>query len=215
MKIKSIVLIILAFLATSCQPAKPLVITTTPSRIPCTQTQTSLQSFPSPNPYVALTLTAIPENLDKLSLSFISGVPCYAPCLLGVTPGMIDEANEIDIFSNLDGLENCQIFVKLGIVCDNANLDVNEDGFVESISILPESLSIGLIVDTYGPPDTVLVVSNGRAIEVILYFHDLNVIVDLPALSYADRFEFYTIDPNTNVFLAESVISEIYWVRFI
>jgi hypothetical protein len=168
-------------------------------------------STPILNPAIALTLTAMPETLDSLSLDFITSKSCHMPCLLGITPGETTKREAQEILSKIEVPKDCRPLDR-EIPC--ADIDYDNNNRVESVEFFPKALPLGLVIEKFGPPDTVLVVSNGEIIAADLYFHELGMVIGLPGMPSEDSIsiikEKYVIEPYIEVTNVHSIARDWY-----
>ena len=165
--------------------------------------------MPTPNPGIALTMTAMSDKLDPLSIRFMTENICNKPCLAGIIPGETTKAEAFEIILNPNGFENCED-VDVLIYCDNAIIEYDDNDQVESVDFDPESLNLGLVIERYGPPDTVIIISQYGSIGTTLWFHDLNMTVSLTALPNTTYPGEYTIEPKSGIYSISLYSRDIY-----
>jgi hypothetical protein len=120
---------------------------------------------------VALIASCAPAQTDIGDGGLFSGVPCGPPCFWNITPGKTTEAEAKHILTEVLRLVGCREFNNESIsglrgisACGNRvgiSFRHNSD-IVEIVSFNPsETVTVGDVVDRYGPPEWVSVTPSG------------------------------------------------------
>lgn len=198
-----IVLIYISVILTSCQNVRRTEQTTLTSTV-----EKIIIKTPS-----LIAIKPILTNSPIGDGGLITGIPCEAPCFLGVAPAKtsFDEAlNTLPKFGRNACIENAS---KLTIHCDEgifigANSSTR---LVNRIGYYPAGdVSVSGVIQKFGEPNIVAVlpgaVPESSKVSIILFFDDLMMKIQLPEIDGSS----YLLEGDTEVYLINYFDLEIY-----
>jgi len=134
------------------------------------------------------------HELPELSIddgSVLTGVPCAAPCLQNITPGVTGKAEAVTILNGLGDFAKCDLQDEnerkygLDTKCANFAIGYNDDDIVKWIHFdLDGGITVAELIEKYGEPDAYAVdaerIDSNGPILMYLVFTDAQMGARLP-----------------------------------